>query len=281
MTGDDVEMEYVEAYGARVPAVGLGTWQLTGTECYETVSTALDLGYRHVDTAQLYENEREVGRAIADADVDRDDVFVTTKVSPRNAGHDALIDSTAASLERLGVEYVDLLLLHWPNPLVSVESTMGAMDHLVDRGKVAHVGVSNFPRVLLDRARDAADAPIITNQVQFHPYKPQRGMLSHCQDEGLVLTAYSPLARGTVLDDDTVQRLAVEYDRTPAQIVLRWATQHHNVAVIPKTTDPEHLKQNLALFDFKLTGPEVEELTKPSLFKSGKAMLDGMVGELR
>jgi 2,5-diketo-D-gluconate reductase B len=281
MTGDDVEMEYVEAYGARVPAVGLGTWQLTGTECYETVSTALDLGYRHVDTAQLYENEREVGRAIADADVDRDDVFVTTKVSPRNAGHDALIDSTAASLERLGVEYVDLLLLHWPNPLVSVESTMGAMDHLVDRGKVAHVGVSNFPRVLLDRARDAADAPIITNQVQFHPYKPQRGMLSHCQDEGLVLTAYSPLARGTALDDDTVQRLAVEYDRTPAQIVLRWATQHHNVAVIPKTTDPEHLKQNLALFDFKLTGPEVEELTKPSLFKSGKAMLDGMVGELR
>jgi 2,5-diketo-D-gluconate reductase B len=281
MTGDDVEMEYVEAYGARVPAVGLGTWQLTGTECYETVSTALDLGYRHVDTAQLYENEREVGRAIADADVDRDDVFVTTKVSPRNAGHDALIDSTAASLERLGVEYVDLLLLHWPNPLVSVESTMGAMDHLVDRGKVAHVGVSNFPRVLLDRARDAADAPIITNQVQFHPYKPQRGMLSHCQEEGLVLTAYSPLARGTALDDDTVQRLAVEYDRTPAQIVLRWATQHHNVAVIPKTTDPEHLKQNLALFDFKLTGPEVEELTKPSLFKSGKAMLDGMVGELR
>jgi len=281
MTGDGVEMEYVEAHGARVPAVGLGTWQLTGRECYETVSAALELGYRHVDTAQLYGNEREVGQAIEDADVDRDDVFLTTKVSPRNAGHDAVIDSTEASLERLGTEYVDLLLLHWPNPIVSVESTMDAMDHLVDRGKVSHVGVSNFPRVFLDRARDAADAPIVTNQVQFHPYKPQRGMLGYCQDEGLVLTAYSPLARGTVLDDDTVQRLAAEYDRTPAQIVLRWATQHRNVAVIPKTTDRDHLAENLALFDFKLTGPEVEELTKPSLLKSGKAMLDGMVGELR
>jgi len=281
MTGDDVEMEYVEAHGARVPAVGLGTWQLTGPECYETVSTALDLGYRHVDTAQLYDNEREVGRAIADADVDRDDVFLTTKVSPRNAGYDALIESTEASLERLGTEYVDLLLLHWPNPLVSVESTMAAMDHLVDRGEVSHVGVSNFPQVFLDRARDVADAPIVTNQVQFHPYKSQRGMLSYCQDEGLFVTAYSPLARGTVLDDDTVERLAAEYDRTPAQVVLRWATQHHDVAVIPKTTDPEHLAENLALFDFKLTRSEVDELTKPSLLRSGKAMLDGMVGELR
>ena len=274
-------MEYVEAYGARVPAVGLGTWQLTGTECYETVSTALDLGYRHVDTAQLYDNEREVGRAIADSDVDRDDVFLTTKVSPRNAGHDALLDSTAESLDRLGTEYVDLLLLHWPNPLVSVESTMAAVDHLVEQGMVSHAGVSNFPRVLLERARDAADTPIVTNQVQFHPYKTQRGMLSYCQDEGLFVTAYSPLARGTVFDDDTVQRLAAEYDWTPAQIVLRWATQHHNVAVIPKTTDPDHLAENLALFEFKLTGPEVEELTKPSLLKSGQAMLDGMLGELR
>ena len=274
-------MEYVESHGARVPAVGLGTWQLTGSACYETVSTALELGYRHIDTAQLYDNEREVGRAIADADVDREAVFLTTKVSPRNAGHDALIDSTEASLERLGVEYVDLLLLHWPNPLVSAESTMAAMDRLVDRGAVSHIGVSNFPQVLLDRARDAADAPIVTNQVQFHPYKPQRGMVSHCQEEGLFLTAYSPLARGTALSDDTVQRLADEYDRTPAQVVLRWATQHHNVAVIPKTTDPDHLAENLAVFDFKLTRSEVDELTKPSLLKSGRAMLDGVVGELR
>jgi diketogulonate reductase-like aldo/keto reductase len=281
MTGDGVGTEYVEANGARIPSVGLGTWQLTGTACYETVSTALELGYRHVDTAQLYDNEREVGRAIADADVDREAVFLTTKVSPRNAGYDDLIASVEASLDRLDTEYVDLLLLHWPNPLVSVESTMAAMDQLVDRGLISHVGVSNFPQVFLERARDAADAPIVTNQVQFHPYKPQRGMLGHCQDEGLALTAYSPLARGTALGDDTVERLAAEYDRTPAQIVLRWATQHRNVVVIPKTTDPDHLAENLALFDFKLTRAEVDELTKPSLLKSGRAMLDGVVGELR
>ena len=281
MTDEGPEMEYIEAYGARVPAVGLGTWQLTGQACYETVSAALELGYRHVDTAQLYDNEREVGRAMADSEVDRDSVFLTTKVSPRNAGHDDLIESTKASLERLRTEYVDLLLLHWPNPLVSVESTMTAMDHLVDQGLVSHIGVSNFPRVLLNRARDTADAPIITNQIQFHPYKTQRKMLGHCQDEGLVLTAYSPLARGTALDDDTVQRLAATYDRTPAQIVLRWAIQHRNVAVIPKTTDPDHLAENLAVFGFKLTGSEVEELTKPSLLRSGKAMLDGMLSEVR
>jgi 2,5-diketo-D-gluconate reductase B len=261
MTGNGVGMEYVDAHGARVPAVGLGTWQLTGTACYETVSTALELGYRHVDTAQLYDNEGAVGRAIADADVDRDDVFVTTKVAPRNAGYDDLIESAEESLDRLDTGYVDLLLLHWPNPLVSVESTMAAMDQLADRGLVSHIGVSNFPQVFLDRARDAADAPVVTNQVQFHPHRTQRRMLSYCQDEGLALTA--------------------EYDRTPAQVVLRWATQHHNVAVIPKTADPAHLAENIAIFDFKLTGSEVEALTKPSLLKSGKAMLDGMVGELR
>ncbi|MFB6090504.1 MAG: aldo/keto reductase [Halobellus sp.] len=275
------EMEYAETDGARVPKVGLGTWQLTGETCYEAVSTALDLGYRHVDTAQLYENEAEVGRAIADSDVDREEVFLTTKVSPRNARYDDVLASTEASLERLGTDYVDLLLLHWPNPLVSVGDTMAAMDRLVEGGRVDHVGVSNFPRVLLDRARDASESGIVTNQVQFHPYKPQRGMLGHCQEEGLFLTAYSPLARGEALEDPDVRRLAEAYDRTPAQIVLRWATQHRDVVVIPKSADEEHLAQNLALFDFKLTRSEIDELTKPSLLKSGAAMLEGMLSEFR
>ncbi|RLM59907.1 aldo/keto reductase [Halobellus sp. Atlit-31R] len=274
-------MEYAEAYGTRVPKVGLGTWQLTGEACYETVSAALEMGYRHIDTAQLYGNEAEVGRALADADVDREEVFLTTKVSPRNASHDDVLQSTKESLERLDTPYVDLLLLHWPNPLVSVGDTMRAMDHLVDQGLVYNVGVSNFPKVFLERARDAAESPIVTNQVQFHPYKPQRGMLGYCQREGMFLTAYSPLARGKALDDDDVQRLAEEYDKTTAQIVLRWATQHRDVVVIPKSADETHLRQNLDLFDFKLTRSEVDELTKSSLLKSGQAMLDGMVSELR
>ncbi|MGQ4554586.1 aldo/keto reductase [Halobellus sp. GM3] len=274
-------MEYAEAYGARVPKVGLGTWQMTGETCYETVSTALELGYRHVDTAQMYGNEKAVGRAIDDADVDREEVFLTTKVSPRNAGYDDVIRSTKESLDRLGTEYVDLLLLHWPNPLQSVSETMRAMDHLVERGAVAHLGVSNFPEVFLDRAREAAETPVVTNQLQFHPYRPQRGMLGYCQDNRMLLTAYSPLARGVALEDDEVRRLAEKYDRTPAQIVLRWATQHRDVVVIPKSTDPDHLAENLALFDFKLTRSEVDELTKPSLLKSARAMLDGVLSEFR
>ncbi|WP_425604206.1 aldo/keto reductase [Halobellus salinisoli] len=274
-------MEYAEAYGARVPKVGLGTWQLTGESCYETVSTALELGYRHVDTAQMYGNEAEVGRAITDADVDREEVFLTTKVSPRNARYDDVVESTRASLDRLDTSYVDLLLLHWPNPLVSVSKTMRAMDRLVELGEVYNVGVSNFPQVFLDRARAAAETPIATNQVQFHPYKPQRRMLRYCQSEGMFLTAYSPLARGTVLDDEDVRQLAEAYDKTPAQVVLRWAIQHRDVVVIPKSSDEEHLRENLELFDFKLTREEIDTLTKPSLLKSGKAMLDGMVGEFR
>ncbi|WP_089765238.1 aldo/keto reductase [Halobellus clavatus] len=274
-------MEYAEAYGTRVPKIGLGTWQLTGEACYEAVSTALELGYRHIDTAQLYENEAEVGRAVADADVDREELFVTTKLKPGNARYDDVLDSTEASLDRLGTDYVDLLLLHWPNPLVSIGDTMDAMDRLVEDGRVANIGVSNFPQILLERARDAADADVLTNQVQFHPYKPQRGMLGHCQEEGMLLTGYSPLARGTVFDDADVQRIAESYDRTPAQVALRWATQHRNVVVIPKSADPTHLEQNLEIFDFKLTSAEVDALTKPSLLKSGAAMLDGMVSELR
>ncbi|MFB6252584.1 MAG: aldo/keto reductase [Halobellus sp.] len=275
------EMEYAEAYGARVPKVGLGTWQLTGEACYEAVSTALDLGYRHIDTAQLYENETEVGRAIEDADVDREELFVTTKVRPGNARYDDVLDSTETSLDRLGTDSIDLLLLHWPNPLVSIGDTMDAMDRLVEEGRVANIGVSNSPQILLERARDAAETDVLTNQVQFHPYKPQRRMLGHCQEEGMLLTGYSPLARGTVFDDADVQRIAEEYDRTRAQVVLRWATQHRNVVVIPKSADPAHLEQNIEIFDFKLTSAEVDALTKPSLLKSGAAMLDGMVSELR
>ncbi|MFB6092254.1 MAG: aldo/keto reductase [Haloquadratum sp.] len=274
-------MEYVEAGEARVPKVGLGTWQLTGETCYEAVSTALELGYRHVDTAQLYGNETEVGRAIADADVDREAVFLTTKVAPGNAGSDDLRRSVEASLDRLETSYVDLLLLHWPNPLVSIDETMGAMDRLVDAGTAAHVGVSNFPELLLERAREAADAPLVTNQVQFHPYRPQRGMLGYCQSEGLFLTGYSPLARGRAIQDDDAQRLADEYGKTPAQVVLRWATQHRDVVVIPKSADETHLRQNLSIFDFKLTRAEIDELTKPSLVKTAAAMLGGVLSDLR
>jgi diketogulonate reductase-like aldo/keto reductase len=275
----ETEMEHVELRGARVPKVGLGTWRMEGEECYDAVSTALELGYRHVDTAQMYGNEAEVGRAIADADVDRRDLFVTTKVKPGNADYDGLVESAKASLDRLDTPYVDLLLLHWPNPLVSIEETMDAMKELVDGGEAYHVGVSNFPLPMLKRAREAADVPILTNQVQFHPHRPKRKLLRYCQDEDLLLTAYSPLAQGELVEDETLRRIGDRYDKTPAQVALRWATQHRNVVVIPKSTSREHLAANLDVFDFTLTRTEVDEVTRPSLLKTGASMVKGMLRE--
>ena len=275
----ETEMEHVELRGARVPKVGLGTWRMEGEECYDAVSTALELGYRHVDTAQMYGNEAEVGRAIADADVDRRDLFVTTKVKPGNADYDGLVESAKASLDRLDTPYVDLLLLHWPNPLVSIEETMDAMKELVDGGEAYHVGVSNFPLPMLKRAREAADVPILTNQVQFHPHRPKRKLLRYCQDEDLLLTAYSPLAQGEQDEDQTLRRTGDRYGKTPAQVALRWATQHRNVVVIPKSTSREHLAANLDVFDFTLTRTEVDEVTRPSLLKTGASMVKGMLRE--
>jgi diketogulonate reductase-like aldo/keto reductase len=271
------EMEYCEVRGVRVPKVGLGTWRMEGEECYDAVSTALELGYRHVDTAQMYDNEAEVGRALADADVDRRDVFLTTKVNPRNADRAGVVESTKASLDRLDTPYVDLLLLHWPNPLVRIEETMDAMKRLVDEGRVHHVGVSNFPVPMLKKAREVSDVPILTNQVQFHPHRPQRKLLRYCQAEDLVLTGYSPLAQGDVVDDGTLREIGERYDKTPAQVALRWATQHRNVAVVPKSTSREHLADNLAVFDFKLTREEIDEVTRPSLLKTGASMVKGML----
>lgn len=267
------EMEHVELRGARVPKVGLGTAGLSGEECYDAVSTALELGYRHVDTARMYGNEAAVGRAIADADVDRREVFVTTKVRPGSADYDGVLDSARESLDRLGTSYVDLLLLHWPNPLVPVAETMDAMAELVDGGRAYHVGVSNFPATMLRRAREAADVPILTDQVQFHPYHPQRKLLRYCQDEGTMLTAYSPLAQGEVVRDETLRRIGDRYGKSAAQVALRWATQHRNVVVIPKSRSRDHLADNLALFDFRLTREEVAAVTSPSLLKTGASMV--------
>ncbi|MFC4359114.1 aldo/keto reductase [Halobium salinum] len=270
-------MEYATVQGVDVPKVGLGTWRMEGRECRETVETALDLGYRHVDTAQVYGNERQVGRAIAAADVDREDVFLTTKVNPRKAGYDDLLLSVGRSLERLETDYVDLLLLHWPNPLVDVGETMDAMAALVDRGAVRHVGVSNFGVRRLRKARKAASVPVFADQVQFHPYSPQRDLLRYCQREDVLLTAYSPLAQGSMLDDDVVADVAAQYDKSPAQVALRWATQHRNVAAIPKSTSRDHLAANLDIFDFKLTREEVDRITRPSRLKTGLTMVRGML----
>jgi diketogulonate reductase-like aldo/keto reductase len=268
-------MEYVTRCGDEVPKLGVGTWQMDSATAEGAVSTALELGYRHVDTAQAYENEDGVGRAIADAAVDRGEVFLTTKVFPTNRSVSDIVASTEESVDQLGVDHVDLLLIHWPHPLADLETVMQGLNAAREQGLTRHIGVSNFGTDRLDAAREYSDAPIFTNQVLFHPWWPQRELLSYCQQNDIVLTGYSPLANGGAIDDDLLWDLGEQFDKTGPQVALRWATQHDNVMTIPMSTSREHLAENIDIFDFMLTRAEHDRVTRPSYLKTGIAMFKG------
>lgn len=270
-------MDYETRAGVRVPAVGLGTWQMTTDTAYECVSVALELGYRHLDTAQAYGNEAGVGRAIDEADVDRGELFVTTKVKPSHRSVDAIVGSAHRSLDRLGLETVDLLLIHWPHPLAKLETVMAGLDAAVDRGLTRHLGVSNFGTDRLDRARQYADAPVLTNQTLFHPWWPQRDLLEYCQAEGVILTAYSPLANGGLVGDSRLGEIGARYDKTGPQVAIRWAIEHDGVVAIPMSTSRDHLAENLDVFDFELTPDERDRIRRPSYLRTGWAMLRGQL----
>ncbi|GGM31599.1 aldo/keto reductase [Haloarcula argentinensis] len=264
-------MDEIQIQGTSVPALGLGTWQLTGPACTETVETALEMGYRHIDTAQAYGNERQVGLGIEAAAVDREDVFLTTKLDGSNRDERSVRRSTRESLNKLGTDYLDLLLIHWPNTpwMASLSETLGSMNDLVEEGLVRHIGVSNFSPALLDEARDISSAPVFTDQVQYHPYWDQRKLLDYCRIHDVLLTAYSPLARGGVLDDPALVQIGNKYRKSPAQVALRWLLEQDGVAAIPKASSREHLEANLAVFDFELTDAEMEQIRDPSKVKTG------------
>jgi 2,5-diketo-D-gluconate reductase B len=271
-------MEYVTRCGDEVPKVGVGTWQMDTETAYESVSKALAVGYRHVDTAQLYENESGVGEAIADAEVDRDEIFLTTKVNPTHRSVADIVESARESTEKLGVDQVDLLLIHWPHPLANLETVMHGLDECVEHELTRHIGVSNFGKDRLDRAQDYADAPIFTDQVLFHPWWTQRDLLRYCQQNNVVLTGYSPLANGGAIDDNLLAEIGSKYGKTGPQVAIRWATQHENVMTIPMSTSRDHLAQNIDIFDFLLTREEHDTITRPSYLKTGIAMLRGQFG---
>jgi len=272
-------VEYVSVQGVEVPALGLGTWRADGREVYRAVSTALEAGYRHVDTAEAYDNEEEVGEAIADSPVDRDEVWVTTKVLPATKlDYRRTREGAVASLDRLGLDYVDLVLLHWPNPVASLEGQLAALNDLADDGAIGHVGVSNFGRRRLARARELSDRPVLTNQVQFHPFRTQRPMLRYCQDNDVMLTAYSPLGHGGVVGDDLLAEVGARYDKSAPQVAIRWALQHRNVAAVPKSTSPEHIRANAAVFDFSLTEAEMDRIARESPLRTGVAWMRGRLG---
>ena len=248
-------MEYREIKGEKVPSLGLGTWRLSGQECVRAVERALDLGYRHIDTAQMYANEGEVGRGIRNSGVDREDIFLVTKVRTSSFSHDDVIRSTRGSLKKLQTEHVDLLLMHWPNPSVPLEETLGAMRELQEEGSVRYIGVSNFPPSMVAEA--AQHATIFCNQVEYHPYKAQDKLLEQAGEMDYLLTAYSPVARGRVLNDRTLQEIGQAHGKTPAQVTLRWLIQQEKVAAIPKASSEDHLESNLDVFDFELSEEEM------------------------
>lgn len=267
--------------GADVPSVGLGTWRLTGETCRHTVRAALEVGYRHIDTAQAYGNERRVGNALRDSDVERANVFLTTKLETGNREYDDVVRSTHESLAKLGTDYVDLLLIHWPNIRTPLRDTLAAMNHLVDEGAVRHVGVSNFDVDLLDRARMLSEHGILTNQVQYHPYWNQQDVLDYCRIHDVLVTAYSPLCHGGVLDDPILVEIGERHEKTAAQVAIRWLIQQPNVVTVPKATTREHLVENLDVFDFELTAEEMARIHQPSKSQALKGFLRGRFPKLR
>ncbi|WP_323192117.1 aldo/keto reductase [Halostella sp. PRR32] len=253
-------MEYLEIKDVRIPKLGLGTWKNTGETCTRTVQTALEMGYRHVDTAQMYGNESAVGEGIAAANITREDLFLTTKLSRSNLRRDDVHASVRDSLDKLGVEYVDLLLIHWPHPRVPVAETLDAMNELYEKGLVKNLGVSNFTRSQFQQAMQVSDVPLITDQVLYHPYSDRSQLRNFCTDTDTVLTAYSPLARGDVLSDRLLKEIGKRYEKTAAQVAIRWLIQQDGVIAIPKATSRDHLADNLAVFDFSLSDGEMAEI---------------------
>jgi 2,5-diketo-D-gluconate reductase B len=258
-------MNFVEANGAKIPAIGLGTMTLMEAVCVEAVEAALCVGYRHIDTAERYRNESEVGeglrRGLRAAGIEREDVFVTTKVWRDQLAADDFECSLDQSLKKLELSWVDLLLVHWPNPTVPLKEALDALCKAKCDGRAKHVGVANFTTSLLEEAVKLASEPLVTNQIEVHPFIDQDKVLAACRTHGLAVTAYCPLARGKVLGNEVLARIAEAYGKTSAQIALRYLVQQ-GIIPIPRTAKPDRLAANLAVFDFNLSDPEMSEITR-------------------
>ncbi len=252
-------MKLVEAKGARIPLVGLGTWGLRGRECVTLVQEAVRIGYRHFDTAQMYGNEREVGEGVRASGVARAEILVTTKVAPGNLAPKALKASVKESLAQLKTSELDLLLLHWPNKDVPLADTIGALCEVKRAGQARHIGVSNYTVALLDEANRLASEPLMCNQIEMHPYLDQSKVIAATRKHGMAVVAYSPIARGRVPGSDVLARIGKAHGKSAAQVSLRYLVQQ-GIAVIPRTSKVERLAENIAIFNFELSAAEMAEI---------------------
>ena len=256
----------VQAAGAVIPKIGLGTWELRGEPCSEIVSAALRKGYVHIDTAQGYANEEFVGAGLKASGVPRERVFITTKVRPDRLADGDLQRSVDESLSKLDVAAIDLLLIHWPNSAISLEGTIRALNAVKRDGRTRHIGLSNFTSRLLDEAWRLTEEPFAAEQIEYHPYLDQTKMLAALRRHGMAVIAYCPIALGKVVGDPSIEAIAGAHGRTAAQAALRWLVQQPDVAAIPKTGNIGRLSENLDVFDFALSDAEMARmsaLTRP------------------
>ena len=261
----------VRAGDVAMPVIGLGTWQLDDGSAQPLVEKALELGYRHIDTAQAYRNEQHVGAALAATGVSRGEIFLTTKVWVDQFAQGDLQKSVEASLKRLKVPQVDLLLLHWPKPKPALAETMAALNDVRDRGLTRAIGVSNFPSAVLAKAQAASDAQVATNQVEYHPYLSQKTVIAKAKALSSTVTAWSPLAQGKIADDPVLIEIGQAHGKTPGQVTLRWQVQQ-GVVTIPRTRNPARLAENFDIFDFALSDAEMARIF-------GLARPDGRIGD--
>ncbi|SFG47099.1 Aldo/keto reductase [Halopelagius inordinatus] len=244
-----------------IPQFGLGTYQMDDLdECATAVETAVDVGYRHIDTAQGYENEAAVGDGIARADVDREDLFVASKIDTESLAYDDVLESTRESARKLGADSIDLMYVHWPIQTYDPEATLPALDELVDEGVIDRIGLSNFRPDQLEDAIDRLDAPVYAHQVEMHPMLPQDELHELAVEHDHRLVAYCPIARNQVADVPEIREVAEKHDATPAQVSLAWLMQKENVTAIPKAASPDHITENYAALDVELDADDVDAI---------------------
>ena len=254
-------MQFVEAHGAKIPQIGMGTMTLKDDVCVQAVKTALQVGYTHLDTAAFYGNEKEVGEGLRASGVNRDSVFITTKVRENNLLPDLFQKSLDESLAKLQLPYVDLLLIHWNNKDIPFSTSIPALCKSKKDGLAKHVGVANFTTKMLDEAWAVTTEPLVCNQIEMHPFINQDKVVAASKKHGMAVVAYCPIARGKLEGGDALDRIGKAHGKSAAQVSLRYLVQLGTIP-IPRTATPAHLKANIDVFDFKLSDAEMAEIKK-------------------